>query len=226
MTIKYSVSTEEFGTLDDSQQSLYSQGEDGYTLNVEGVPKEDVSGLKRKIDELLTEKKTVQQKASEAEELAKAETAEKLRKANDFEQLYNSSESERQKASEELATLKANLQKQQVASQAGQVASSLTKDTARAKLLTEQISSRLSLVDGEIRVLDGNGNLTVSTVQELTQSIKAEYPFLVDGSQAAGGGATGGNSGAGDTKQVSRSEFDAMDAIKRMKFVKSGGKII
>lgn len=226
MSIKYSVSTEEFETLDDSQQGLYSQGEDGYTLNVEGVPKEDVSGLKRKIDELLTEKKTVQQKASEAEELAKAETAEKLRKANDFEQLYNSSESERQKASEELATLKANLQKQQVASQAGQVASSLTKDTARAKLLTEQISSRLSLVDGEIRVLDGNGNLTVSTVQELTQSIKAEYPFLVDGSQAAGGGATGGNSGAGDTKQVSRSEFDAMDAIKRMKFVKSGGKII
>ena len=226
MSIKYSVSTEEFGTLDDSQKGLYSQGEDGYTLNVEGVPKEDVSGLKRKIDELLTEKKTVQQKASEAEELAKAEAAAKLRKANDFEQLYNSSESERQKASEELATLKANLQKQQIAGQAGQVASELTKDVARAKLLTEQISSRLSLVDGEIRVLDVNGNLTVSTVQELTQSIKAEYPFLVDGSQAAGGGATGGNSGAGDTKQVSREEFDGMDAVKRMKFVKSGGKII
>ena len=226
MSIKYSVSTEEFGTLDDSQQGLYSQGEDGYTLNVEGVPKEDVSGLKRKIDELLTEKKTVQQKASEAEELAKVQAAEKMRKANDFEQLYNSSESERQKASEELATLKANLQKQQIAGQAGQVASELTKDVARAKLLTEQISSRLSLVDGEIRVLDVNGNLTVSTVQELTQSIKAEYPFLVDGSQAAGGGATGGNSGAGDTKQVSRAEFDGMDAVKRMKFVKSGGKII
>tara|TARA_R110000765_G_C18920570_1_gene605835 strand:+ start:562 stop:1242 length:681 start_codon:yes stop_codon:yes gene_type:complete len=226
MTIKYSVSTEEFGTLDDSQQGLYSQGEDGYTLNVEGVPREDVSGLKRKIDELLTEKKTVQQKASEAEELAKVQAAEKMRKANDFEQLYNSSESERQKASEELATLKANLQKQQIAGQAGQVASELTKDVARAKLLTEQISSRLSLVDGEIRVLDVNGNLTVSTVQELTQSIKAEYPFLVDGSQAAGGGATGGNSGAGDTKQVSRAEFDGMDAVKRMKFVKSGGKII
>ena len=226
MTIKYSVSTEEFGTLDDSQQGLYSQGEDGYTLNVEGVPREDVSGLKRKIDELLTEKKTVQQKASEAEELAKVQAADKMRKANDFEQLYNSSESERQKASEELATLKANLQKQQIAGKAGQVASDLTKDVARAKLLTEQISSRLSLVDGEVRVLDVNGNLTVSTVQELTQSIKAEYPFLVDGSQAAGGGATGGNSGAGDTKQVSRAEFDGYDAVKRMKFVKSGGKII
>jgi len=226
MTIQYKVSAESFDTLDDSVKGLYSQGEDGYTLNVDGVPKEDVSGLKRKIDELLTEKKTVQQKAMEAEELAKQETAEKLKKANDYEQLYNSSESERQKAADELATLKANLQQQQVASQATKVASQLTKDTARAKLLSEQISSRLSLVDGEVRVLDANGNLTVSSVEELTQSIKAEYPFLVDGSQAAGGGATGGSSGAGDTKTVSRADFDSMDAVKRMKFVKSGGKII
>lgn len=226
MTIQYKVSAEGFEALDDSQKGLYSQGEDGYTLNVEGVPKEDVSGLKRKIDELLTEKKTVQQKALEAEELARQETAEKLKKANDYEQLYNSSESERQKAADELATLKANLQQQQVASQASKVASQLTKDTARAKLLSEQISSRLSLVDGEVRVLDANGNLTVSSVEELTQSIKAEYPFLVDGSQAAGGGATGGSSGAGDTKTVSRADFDSMDAVKRMKFVKSGGKII
>ena len=226
MTIQYKVSEESFDTLDDSVKGLYSQGEDGYTLNVDGVPKEDVSGLKRKIDELLTEKKTVQQKAIEAEESARLETAEKLRKANDFEQLYNSSESERQKAAEELATLKANLQQQQVQGQASKVAASLTKDTARANLLSQQISSRLSLVDGEVRVLDTNGNLTVSSVEELTQSIKAEYPFLVDGSQAAGGGATGGSSGAGDTKQVSRSDFDAMDNRKRMSFVKSGGKII
>lgn len=226
MTIQYKVSEESFDTLDDSVKGLYSQGEDGYTLNVDGVPKEDVSGLKRKIDELLTEKKTVQQKAIEAEESARLETAEKLRKANDFEQLYNSSESERQKAADELATLKANLQQQQVEGQASKVAASLTKDTARANLLSQQISSRLSLVDGEVRVLDTNGNLTVSSVEELTQSIKAEYPFLVDGSQAAGGGATGGSSGAGDTKQVSRSDFDAMDNRKRMSFVKSGGKII
>lgn len=227
MSIQFSLDAESHEALDESQKGLYTlQGDNTFQLNVEGVPTQDVSGLKRKIDELLTEKKSVQQRATEAEEIAKLEAAEKLKKANDFEQLYNSSELEREKASGELATLKANLQKQQVASQAGDVASKLTKDTARAKLLTEQIASRLSLVDGEIRVLDANGNLTVSTVEELTTSIKTEYPFLVDGSQAAGGGATGGSSGAGDTKQVSRSEFDAMDAVKRMKYVKSGGKII
>ena len=225
MSIKYTVNEEEFSALDESQQGLYSQGEDGYTLNVEGVPKEDVTGLKQKIDKLLGEKKTAQQKAIEAEERAKAEAAEKLKKANDFEQLYNSSEAERQKTANELTDLKNTIQKQKLRSEASSIAGEMTKDTARAKLLTEQIQSRLSLVDGEVRVLDASGNLTVSTINELTNSIKAEYPFLIDGSKSTGGGATGSSSGADDSKIVSRDEFEQMNAHKRMKFVKSGGKI-
>lgn len=227
MSIKYTVSAEEFTTLDESQQGLYSQGEDGYTLNVDGVPQEDVSGLKRKIDELLTEKKTAQQKAQEAEQLAKAEHEAKLKKANDYEQLYNSSEAERQKASEALQNLQSQIERQQINGKALELATGLTKDTARAKLLSEQITSRLALVDGELRVQDANGNLTVSSVEELTQSIKTEYPFLVDGLESSGGGATGGNSGgASDSKTVSRADFDAMDSYKRMEYIKSGGKII
>ena len=220
MSIKYTVNEEEFSTLDESQQGLYSQGEDGYTLNVEGVPKEDVTGLKQKIDKLLGEKKTAQQKAVEAEERAKAEAAEKLKKANDFEQLYNSSEAERQKTANELTDLKNTI----LRSEASSIASGMTKDTARAKLLTEQIQSRLSFVDGEVRVLDANGNLTVSTINELTNSIKAEYPFLIDGSKSTGGGAVGGNSsGAEISKTKSRADFEALNAHKKMEFIKSGG---
>ena len=224
MSIKYSVSEEEFSALDESRQSLYSQGESGYTLNVEGVPQEDVSGLKQKIDKLLGEKKNAQQKALEAEEKAKAEAAEKLKKANDFEQLYNSSESERQKTAQELNDLKSTIQRQKLTTEASNIAGQMTKDTARAKLLTEQIQSRLAVVDGETRVLDTNGNLTVSTVQELTNSIKDEYPFLVDGSKAAGGGATGGNSSGAEVSKIkSRADFEQMNAQKKMDFIKSGG---
>lgn len=224
MSIKYTVNEEEFSALDESQQGLYSQGEDGYTLNVEGVPKEDVTGLKQKIDKLLGEKKTAQQKAIEAEERAKAEAAEKLKKANDFEQLYNSSEAERQKTANELTDLKNTIQKQKLRSEASSIAGEMTKDTARAKLLTEQIQSRLSLVDGEVRVLDANGNLTVSTINELTNSIKAEYPFLIDGSKSTGGGAVGGNGSRAEiSKTKSRADFEAMNAHKKMEFIKSGG---
>lgn len=226
MSIKYNVSEEEFSALDESQQSLYSQGEEGYQLQVEGIPKEDVSGLKQKIDKLLGEKKTAQQKAVEAEEKAKAEAAEKLKKANDFEQLYNSSEAERQKTANELSDLKTTIERQKLNTEAVALAGQMTKDTARAKLLSEQIQSRLSLVDGETRVLDANGNLTVSTIEELTSSIKKEYPFLVDGSQAAGGGATGSSSGADDSKEMSRDDFMKLSDQKRMDFVKSGGTII
>ena len=228
-SMKYQVNADEFSELDESVKPLYQEGEQGYTLQIEGLPEpktEDVSGLKRKVDELLSEKKAVQSKMLEAEERAKREAQEKLKKANDYEQLYKSSEAERESTSKELAELKANLEKQRVHGEAVKIATSLTKDTARAKLLAEQITSRLSTVDNELRVLDSNGNLTVSTVDELTASIKAEYPFLVDGSQAAGGGASGSSSGAGDSKQVSRTDFDNMTPNRRMEFMKSGGKII
>ena len=227
--MKYQLNTEEFSELEEGARAFYKEGEQGYTLQVEGLPepeREDVSGLKRKIDELLSEKKSVQAKMQEAELRAKTENEERLKKANDYEQLYKSSELERENASKELAELKSHLQKQRINGEATKIASSLTKDTARAKLLSEQIQARLSMVDNDVRVLDSNGNLTVSTVEELTNAIKSEYPFLVDGSQAAGGGANGSSSGAGDSKQVSRTDFENMNPNRRMEFMKSGGKII
>jgi len=225
--LKYEIDASEAQNLDESQQSLYEQKGENFVLKVDGMPpQEDVSGLKRKLDELLGEKKAAQRKAVEAAELAKTEQEERLKKANDYEQLYTSSEAEREKAAQELASLKSAIEQQNVAGKATEVATQLTTDTARAKLLAEQIKARLSLVDGELRVLDSTGNLTVSTIEELTTSIKAEYPFLVDGSQAAGGGAIGNSGGAGDSKTVSRTDFDGMTDLKRMSFIKSGGKII
>ncbi len=226
--LKYQIDASEAQGLDEVTQSLYEQQGDNYVLRVDGLPKpqaEDVTGLKRKVDELLTEKKAAQQKALEAQEEAKREAEEKLKKANDYEQLYTSSEAEREKAAKELADLQATILRQNVISKASEVASDLTKDTARAKLLSEQISSRLSLVDGEMRVLDSSGNLTVSTIEELTASIKTEYPFLVDGSQAAGGGAIGSTSGAGSSKIMTRADFDAMSQAKRAEYIKGGGKL-
>lgn len=220
--LKFKLDEGELDSLGDDVKSLYDEAG---VLKVEGIPKEDVSGLKRKVEELLGEKKSAQQKAAEAEAQAKAETEEKLKKAKDFEQLYNSSESERKKAAEELSGLKTAVASQKIESEANLLAGNLTKDLPRAKLLSEKIASRLSVVDGEVKVLDSDGNLTVSTKEEMLAQIKSEYPFLVDGSQAAGGGAIGSSSGAGDSKTIGRADFDGMTDFQRMSFVKSGGKI-
>ncbi len=231
MMIKYTVTSEEFSQLEESQQGLYTQGEDGYKLNVEGVITVEEAaareaGLRENRDKLLAEKKRIDELKREAEAEAKRQQEEKLKKANDYEQLYNSSEQERQRSEQALRDLESKIQRQQVNGKSLELASSLTKDTARAKLLSEQIASRLTLVDGELKVQDKQGNLTVSTVEELTSSIKAEYPFLVDGLESTGGGAIGSASGTGDSKTVSRADFDAMNAQKRMDYIKSGGKII
>ena len=110
--LKYQIDASEAQGLDEVTQSLYEQQGDNYVLRVDGLPKpqaEDVTGLKRKVDELLTEKKAAQQKALEAQEEAKREAEEKLKKANDYEQLYTSSEAEREKAAKELADLQATI---------------------------------------------------------------------------------------------------------------------
>ena len=226
MSIEYKVDEEKFSSLEEGVQNLYEKKDTGYQLKVEGLPQqEDVSGLKRKVDELLNEKKTAQQKAAEAEALALKEKEEKLAKEGKWEALYNSSEDARRKSEQSLNDLKNQIERQQVTNNALEVASSLTKDTARAKLLSEKLAERLSVVDGDIRVTDAKGNPTVSTIEELTYQIKNEYPFLIDGSQATGGGATGNSGGAGDSKTLTRQDFEALPNHKRMEFIKSGGKI-
>lgn len=83
--------------------------------------------------------------------------------------------------------------------EADRLAASLTKDTNRAKLLSKEIQGRLAFDNDSFTVLDPNGKPTVSSVEELTSQIKGDYPFLVDGSQATGGGAQGGSGGAANT---------------------------
>ena len=81
-----------------------------------------------------------------------------------------------------------NIARQTIAGEAGKIASRLTKDTNKAQLLQQQITQRLTLVDNEVRVTDESGQPTISSIDELANSIKTAYPFLVDGTQANGGG--------------------------------------
>ena len=59
--------------LAESVQELYEKDGDKFKLKIDGLPKpekEDVSGLKAKVDELLTEAKKAKAKAREAAEEA------------------------------------------------------------------------------------------------------------------------------------------------------------
>lgn len=188
---------------------------------------EEVQGLKAKNDELLAEKKAAQRAKEEIDAKARAEKEETAKKQNDFQQLYESQKQEADSLRKKIEEMNHAVQRQTIGGEAMRIASTLTKDVAKAKLLEKEISQRLSLVESEIRVVDESGQLTVSTLDDLTAQIRTNYPFLVDGIQAQGGGAARSHGGADvGGKEISRSQFDDMNQAQRARFFRDGGKII
>lgn len=187
---------------------------------------ETTSGLKSKVDELLGEKKRAQKAKEEAEAQARLKAEEKAKAENDYKQLFESQKTEADTLRQQIEKMNADIRGQKINAEAAKLAAGLTKDVQKAQLLQQQISQRLTLVDNEIRVADESGQLTVSTLDDLANSIKTAYPFLIDGSQATGGSATRSQGSAERAKQISRSEFDAMNSAQRADFFKSGGKLV
>ena len=185
----------------------------------------ETKGLKSKVDELLSEKKKVQQEREQAREMARLEAEQKAQKENDYKQLFEAQKEESNTLRQTIEKMNADITQQKITTEAAKLASQLTKDTGRAQLLQKEISQRLTLIDNELRVTDEGGQLTVSSLDDLANAIKTSYPFLVDGSQASGGGAVKAQGGAEARKEVSRAAFDQMDQRQRHEFFKSGGKI-
>jgi hypothetical protein len=195
---------------------------------------ESVKGLKSKNDELLAEKQKwlkerdeAQQKEEEARLLAQKQAEDKAKAENDYKQLFESQKQESENLKSQLQQFQENIKRQKVNSEANRLAMSLTKDVNKAKILEQQFSQRLQIVDGELRVVDDRGHLTVQTLNELTQTVKESYPFLVDGSQATGGSATRSQGRAEvSSKEITRTEFDGLSQPDRAKYLREGGKVI
>jgi hypothetical protein len=187
---------------------------------------ETTKGLKANNDALLAEKKKAQEAAEQAGQQAKIENEEKLKAKNDYKQLFESQQAETGKLRQQIDSMTTQANQAKIMTEAAKIAAGLTKDVGRLKLLQKEVGQRLILVDDKIRVVDESGQLTVSTLEELTSRIKADYPFLVDGSQATGGGAarSSGGAGSGD-RTITRTDFDGMRPVDRTKFMQSGGRV-
>lgn len=194
---------------------------------VEAMIAEKTSGLQSKLDELLGEtKKAKAARAKAQEDAAKA--------AGDIEALEKS-------WSEKLAAREAELsegltQRDRLVNEltAGAAASKLAAELAvpgSASVLEALIAQRVAaeIKDGQVRVVvrDKAGKPSASTLDDLKAELIADpalAPLLV-GSKAKGGGAAGGDGGAGE-KTVSRAVFDSMSHVERAAFAKSGGKVV
>ena len=157
---------------------------------------------------------------------ARAEKERYAQENGQYQELYESQKQEASALRAKIEEMNQQVVRQKVQSEATKIASSLTKDVNKAKLLEEKLSQRLALMDNEIRVTDESGQLTVSSVDDLVTSIKTNFPFLVDGIQSSGGGATRSQGGADvGRKEISRAEFDGLKQADRARFIKDGGKV-
>jgi len=162
----------------------------------------------------------------EAEKQAAAEARAKAEAEGNFQQLFESSEKERASLADQLSDLQGNIANEKRNSMALDIANDLAASPKHAKLLAKEIAPRLKFVEGSIKVVDNDGNLTVSTPKDLKKEVSssAEYDFLLKGQQSSGGGATGGSSSGGAAQAITRSEFDALSPSQKVEFGRKGGK--
>ena len=209
MSLKFQLDTLE--GVDESVQAMYVEKGGKYVLNIEGLPQpEDVSGLKSKVEELLSEKKAAEKARREAEEAARTEREEAARKSGNVEELEKSwSEKYARREAElsgQLESTNSALQGQIRDLTVGRTATDIATTLAipgSAKALLPHIERRLSVEqrDGKptVVVLDASGKLSAATLDELKAEFTNDPAFgpLIAGSKASGGGAGGAGKGGG-----------------------------
>lgn len=237
MALKYELET--LDGLDDGVKSLYVEHDGKFMLGVEGLPKpshQDDSGLRKKVDELLSEKKAADVARKKAEADARSAAEDAARKAGDLGSLEKSWQEKltarETELQEENKRLNGNLTDVLVESVASRLASDIAI-SGSSNVLLPHIRQRLTIdyVDGKpvTRVLGMDGKPSAATLEELKTEFANNKAFapIVTATKASGGGAAGAGNGGGATdKTMTRSQFDATSQADRQTFAKGGGKVI
>lgn len=180
----------------------------------------EVNKLANHNEQLFNETKKAKEKAKEKEEA--------LKSTSDFEQLFKTTDEKRKELEEKLNHVHNERAKEKIKSEAIKLASSQgLAEGANVELLSTFIEKRLKYTDEGIKVLDENGNLTVSKLDDLKQEFikNPKYASLITSTKATGGGATGSRSGASKIT-LTRNEFNQLSPIEKSNFfLKDGGKL-
>ncbi|MEX0469918.1 hypothetical protein V6X73_09285 [Spiribacter sp. 390] len=184
--------TEEQTDQATTQNPATDAGKTYTEAEVQQMINEQVSGLKNKVEELLGEKKTVAQKAKELEEEQQRAQEERMKEKQQFKELYEKEQQAKQELAEKFETFQQRIQRQEMQSASQSIASELTRDSARAELLTEKAMQYATYNDDSVSF--ELGGVPVDR-EKLVEHLKEKYPFLADGSGATGGGASGSQNG-------------------------------
>ena len=164
---------------------------------------DEVERMRKHNETLLAEKKAEQQKQREAQAEKDALAQEQARKKGDFDTLEKQYQDKIAKLEAEIVERDKQRDSDLVKSEALKLASSLSDNEHNQAILQMLIEKRLTAENGQIKVTDGTGNLTIATIADLKNEISTSGKFdsLITGTKASGVGATG--QGTQGTKQAS-----------------------
>lgn len=171
----------------------------------------ETGGLKSKLEELLGETKTAKQKAKELEEAQQAIEEARAKEKGEFKELYEREQKAKAELAEKYEGFAKRIQQKEVEGAAQSIASELTRDTKRAELLRKEIIQFAKYTDDGVKF--EMGGVEVDRAKVMTH-ISENYPFLIDGSGASGGGASGSKLNGGAVKKFNEYTGAELKAIR------------
>jgi len=225
MSLKYQV--DNLDGIDDGIKGLYTEKDGKFILGIEGFPQqEDVSGLKAKVEELLSEKKAVTERARLAAEESEKAKLDAAKKGGDVEALEKSYQ---QKIAEIENKFKVEIDQRDgsiIELTSGQTATKMAAELAvqgSADVLLPHIKMRLRTEFREGKpvtvVLDKDGKPSANTVEDLKKEFISNPAFspLIVASKASGAGRTvSGSGGAVKQGNMGGNKAERLAAIQSM----------
>lgn len=218
MALKFEITADEYEQLDEGQQALYDKHGDGYRLQVEGIDPADElkEALRKEREERAEAKRKLQEHESEAERRER----ERLEKQQEWEQLSKQERERADKADKELADLRDKVaNSERTASAEGVVAGLIDKEAQggvqRYELLRKEALQFIAHTPEGIKINGPEGEAW--DAKQLGEHLSTQYPFLVDGSKASGGGAPGSQGGGAVTKKFDQMTAADLSALRKEK---------
>lgn len=196
MALEYTIDTIE--GLDENVSKLYTEKDGKFILDVSGVPKEDVSGLKSALEHERENRKKATDRLKQIELDAQQKKEDELANSGDLQAQLDSAMGKIKERDEKISGMESETANEKRNNASLKLAAELA-DGKNVKLLSKHINDRLRFVDGEIKVLDEKGNLTVSSIADLKSQLieSGDFDSLLKGNKSGGGGAGGGDNGGG-----------------------------
>lgn len=224
MSTKLKMVLDSLDGVDEALHDSYEERDGKFHLNLDGY--EDPAALKRAKDHEKENRKKAEKDLKDLRDefdQFKADLEnnndDKNRKKGDvaaLEQSYKDKIAKlEEKHNKDLEGRDAQISKLLVDNVADSMAAELSDSP---ELLSDVIRKRLKAEGGETRVLDANGELSATTVEELREEFRSnkKYAAVIRGSQANGGGSGGGGKGGGATKS-----FKEMSEKERVELAKT-----